>query len=294
MNQDNNEIFPLYDAKVINFANLEETVPTHLLLSVQIQLKDLDANPADPNNIEGKRIFGPIAVFKNGEEASIATFGFNQLPHKGNQILHYMDVIQDSSFNPIDTISAGKVKKQGVQWNTLLNAGVASESVHEVVRSAFISTLEQGQFALWNYVKTPFIRKEDESFIIAALIGMGEEKIIEHNDLLVEYFEMSYAKDTVKWSNRKRYQREQFMERFADVENKVWDLIKNDEKTMEYINDHTISYTLDDGETIEVIHPVWHENYPSLENHNISNDSIIPFVLNDNSHKEVNDNVDEK
>ena len=203
MNQKNNEIFPLSDAKAINFANLENTDVTHLLLSVQIQLKDLQGNPADPNNIEKKRIFGPIAVFKQGEEASIATFGFNQLPHKANKIIEYMENIQENSFDPVDSIAAGKVKKQGVEWSTLLNSSVASSHVQDVARSAFISTLEQGQFALWNYIKTPFINKKDESLIIAALIGMGEEKIIEHNDILVEYFEMSYSKDTIKWSNRK-------------------------------------------------------------------------------------------
>lgn len=294
MNQKNNEIFPLSDAKSINFANLENTDVTHLLLSVQIQLKDLQGNPADPNNIEKKLVFGPIAVLKQGEEANIATFGFNQLPRKAETIIEYMESIKENSFDPVDSIAAGKVKKQGVDWDTLLNSSVASSSVQDVTRSAFISTLEQGQFALWNYIKTPFINKKDESFIIAALIGMGEEKIIENNDILVEYFEMSYSKDTIKWSNRKPYQKDQFMEEFKKVEQKVWDIVENDENAMDYIRKHTITYTLDNGDTVDLIHPVWHSDYPSLENHNISNDSVISLEIVDDYQKEVDNNVNEE
>ena len=291
MNQENNEIFPLSDANTINFANLENTDVTHLLLSVQVQLKDLHGNPSDPNNIEGKKIFGPIAVLKENGNANIATFGFNQLPKKSEKIIEYMDAIQENSFDPIDNITAGKIKKQGTKWRTLINGGVASPIVQDVIRSAFISTLEQGQFSLWNYIKTPFINKKDESFIIAALIGMGEEKISEHNDILVEYFEKSYAKDTIKWSNRKKYKKEKFMEEFNEIEKRVCNIIENDENAMKYIKQHTISYDLDNGENIELIHPVWHSDYPSFEEHDISNDSIIPLEISINSQEEVDNDV---
>lgn len=294
MSQENNEIFPLSDAEVINFANLEDTDITHLMLSVHIQLKDLQGNPADPNNVEAKRIFGPIAVLKQGKEVNIATFGFNQLPRKVEQIIKYMDSIQESSLDPIDTIAAGKIKKQGTGWKTLLNGGVASQEVHDVVRAAFISTLEEGQFVTWNYIKTPFTKNKDESLIIAALIGMGEEKIIENNDLLVQYFEMSYEKDITKWSNKKRYQRDQFMEEFENVEKQVWNLIENDKNAMDYIEKHTVTYELENGEQIEIIHPVWHSDYPSLENHEISNDSIIPLIIENASYKEVDNDVNER
>lgn len=294
MSQENNEIFPLSDAEVINFANLEDTDITHLMLSVHIQLKDLQGNPADPNNVEAKRIFGPIAVLKQGKEVNIATFGFNQLPRKVEQIIKYMDSIQESSLDPIDTIAAGKIKKQGTGWKTLLNGGVVSQEVHDVVRAAFISTLEEGQFVTWNYIKTPFIKNKDESLIIAALIGMGEEKIIENNDLLVQYFEMSYKKDTTKWSNKKSYQRDQFMKEFENIEKQVWNLIENDKNAMDYIDKHTVTYELENGEQIEIIHPVWHSDYPSLENHEISSDSIIPLIIENDSHKEVDNDVNER
>lgn len=120
---------------------------------------------------------------------------------------------------------------------------------------------------------------------------MGEEKISEHNDILVEYFEKSYAKDTIKWSNRKKYKKEEFMEEFNEIEKRVCNIIENDENAMKYIKQHTISYDLDNGENIELIHPVWHSDYPSFEEHDISNDSIIPLEISINSQEEVDNDV---
>lgn len=250
-------LFPLMEADIINFSDLNGVTPTHLLVSVHNELADLSADPKDLDNIVSQRVFGPIAVHISDRVADVAMFGFHQLPMKANQIKVSMQSIKESSNNPLDTISAGKVLKRGTDWSTLLSAGQASDMVRDVVRTAFISTLEPGQFSSWFHVETPLKSSNPEAFIIASLIGMGEKKIVTNNELLVRYFESLNRLDSLP---KKKITKRIISEHTA-VEQEVLCLIRDDESAMAYIGNHTT----DEG---ELILPVWYDNYPSLLSQN--------------------------